>query len=175
MTEWAGATADGSYRVLIEARALSDLDRMCQASGQIETGGVLVGYYSSDLSVAVVCEATLPPSDSRRGRSSFVRGIAGLREMFRRRWRSKIRTYYLGEWHFHPARQVEPSSDDVAQMAKIASADEYSCREPILVILCAAHRNARRALRAFVCPRGISPLEFGEDAAPVVPSTAKTQ
>jgi integrative and conjugative element protein (TIGR02256 family) len=166
MTAWRGWTADRRYGVLIEASALVALDRMCGEAGRVETGGVLVGVYSADLSLAIVREVTPPPSDSRRGRSRFERGVAGLREMLRRRWRSKRRTYYLGEWHFHPAPRVEPSREDFAQMAEIAKADEYNCSEPLLVILGAVHNNGLRMMRAFVCPKGNSPAEFVADDDP---------
>ena len=161
MTMWSGRTSDGTYGLLLEEPAFRDLDRMCIAAGDIETGGVLVGRYSADLGTATVLEATAPPSDSRQGPSWFDRGVAGLREILRRRWRSKARTYYVGEWHFHPASHVVPSADDFTQMGQIAHADEYDCREPLLVIFGAARdSNGQRAVRAFVCPAGCSPMEL---------------
>src|SRR4051794_5631493 len=99
MKGWYGWTRDGAYGLRIEASALREVDRMCCAARSIETGGILVGRYSPDLSVAIVREATPPPSDSLQGRSWFNRGIAGLREMLAQRWGAKERTHYLGEWH----------------------------------------------------------------------------
>jgi integrative and conjugative element protein (TIGR02256 family) len=169
MTTWTGRTSDGTYGLQIEEPVLRALDQMCRDAGVIETGGVLVGRYSADLAVAIVREATPPPTDSRRGRSWFERGVAGLRDMLWQRWRSKERSYYLGEWHFHPAPRVEPSSDDFAQMARIAEAEGYDCKEPLLVILGAGQKGGRREMRAFVCAKGTSPLELvGEE--PDVPS-----
>jgi hypothetical protein len=153
---------------MIEAPALRDLDRMCTAAGDIETGGVLIGRYSADLAVAIVREATQPPSDSRQGPSWFIRGVAGLRDMLVRRWRSKERTYYVGEWHFHPASHVEPSTDDFTQMVQIARTDDYNCREPLLVILGAARSKDRdREVRAFVCPAARSPIELHREEPPL--------
>lgn len=160
MMLWEGRTSDGTYGLRIEASALRHLQRMCRDAGLVETGGVLVGRYSADLAVAVVREATPPPSDSRRGRSRFDRGVAGLREMLARRWRSKDRTYYLGEWHFHPAPFIVPSADDFSQMIQIAHAAEYKCREPLLVIFGASNHKGAPALRAFVCPAGRAPMEL---------------
>jgi len=160
MTTWSGRTSDGTYGLLLEDPALRDLDRMCRDTAAVETGGVLIGRYSVDLAVAIVREATPPPSDSRRGHTWFERGVAGLREMLGRRWRARERTYYVGEWHFHPASRVVPSSDDFSQMVQIAHAEEYDCKEPLLVILGAGESRGMRSLRAFVCPVGGSPLEL---------------
>lgn len=161
MSAWTGRTSDGTYGLVIEEPALRELDRMCSAAGNIETGGVLIGRYSADLAVAIVQEATPPPADSRQGPSWFNRGVTGLREMLRRRWRSKERTYYLGEWHFHPASRVVPSTDDFTQMVQISHADEYRCREPLLVIFGASKgKEGQRDVRAFVFPAGVSPVEI---------------
>ncbi|WP_437999684.1 Mov34/MPN/PAD-1 family protein [Sorangium sp. So ce185] len=160
MTDWRAQTVDGSYAVLLQAPVLRDLDRFCSEAGASETGGILIGRYSDDLAVAVVREATPPPADSRRGRSWFVRGVSGLRDMLGRRWRAKERTYYVGEWHFHPVQTVEPSTEDFAQMLEIARGREYDCKAPLLLILGAGSHEGARALRAFVCPAGCAPLEL---------------
>lgn len=160
MTPWKGRTRSGAFAVEFPSSVLTTLDRYCGEAGTVETGGILIGRHSSDLSVALVREATPPPSDSRRGRSWFVRGVRGLREMLRDNWQRKERTFYLGEWHFHPASRVEPSHDDFAQMVQIAQAREYDCREPLLLILGARRQKGRRIFRAFVCNGGGIPLEF---------------
>src|SRR5208283_3659858 len=110
------------FVVDLQAPALSALDRLCREAGSVETGGILIGRYSDDLAVAIVCEATPPPSDSRRGRSWFVRGVSGLRDMLGKKWRATERTYYVGEWHYHPVAHVEPSLDDFNQMLEIGRA-----------------------------------------------------
>ena len=160
MNNWEGWTLDGAYGLRIQASVLRELNRMCLDAGSAETGGILVGRYSLDLMVAVVREATPPPSDSRRGRTWFNRGVAGLREMLAQRWRAKDRTHYLGEWHFHPVPIVVPSADDFSQMVQIAHAAEYKCREPLLIIVGSHEREGPRAVRAFVCPVSTSPMEL---------------
>jgi hypothetical protein len=122
----------------------------------------LIGRYSDDLSVAIVNEATAPPSDSRRGRSWFVRGVNGLRDMLGRRWQAKARTYYLGEWHFHPTEHIEPSAEDFAQMVQISQTKGYDCKEPLLIIMGASELGSRPAFRVFVCPADTDPLEVLE-------------
>ena len=160
MTDWSGRTNDGTFAVQFPATVLRALDRHCRDAGASETGGILIGHYSEDLAVAIVREATPPPPDSRRGRSWFVRGVNGLRDMLGRRWRAKERTHYLGEWHVHPVAHVEPSGDDCAQMVEISHAKEYDCKEPLLLILGSGQRQGQRTFRVFVCPAGGAPSEL---------------
>lgn len=157
---WEGWTDDGQYGLRIEATVLLNVDGMCSGAGDRETGGILVGSYSPDRSLALVKEATPPPLDSRWGRSWFKRGVTGLRELLLRRWRARESTYYLGEWHYHPASIVVPSTDDFSQMTQIARAADYNCREPLLVIFGAARKGDARLLRAFVCQAQGEPAEL---------------
>ncbi|MFZ5894683.1 MAG: Mov34/MPN/PAD-1 family protein [Myxococcota bacterium] len=159
MTTWRGKTEDSIFAVELEASVLGTLDRYCCDAGSFETGGILLGRYSEDRSVAIVSEATPPPMDSRRGHAWFVRGVHGLRDVLSQRWQARERTYYVGEWHFHPATHVEPSGEDFAQMLEIGRAKEYECREPLLLIFCARKHDGQRIFRAFVCPDGELPLE----------------
>lgn len=160
MKTWKGRTEDGSFAVELQSSVLGALDRYCRDAGSVETGGILVGRYSDDLTLAIVREATPPPTDSKRGRSWFIRGVSGLTEMLSKRWRARERTFYLGEWHFHPATHVEPSNDDFAQMIEISRAREYVCKEPLLLILGAAKHEGQRIFRTFVCPAEEGPLEL---------------
>jgi len=160
MRTWRGKTNDGTFAVEFQASVLSALDYYCRDAGSSETGGILVGYYSNDLSLAIVREATPPPPDSRRGRAWFVRGVSGLRDMLSKRWRSKERTYYVGEWHFHPAAHIEPSSDDFEQMNKISRSREYECKAPLLLIFGAGENHGQRIFRAFVCLPDDAPMEL---------------
>lgn len=84
MKTWLGKTIDGRFALEIEASVVGTLDRYCLSAGSSETGGILVGRYSDDLSLAIVLEATPPPSDSKRGRAWFVRGGNGLRNLLAR-------------------------------------------------------------------------------------------
>jgi hypothetical protein len=160
VTTWHGWTVDRGYGLRIEAAVLRDINRMCGDAKFVETGGILIGRYSPQRTVAIVTEATPPPKDSHQARFWFTRGIAGLREMLAQRWRANDRTYYLGEWHFHPIVTIVPSADDFSQMFQIAHADNYRCKEPLLVIFGADDGHGARSLRAFVCPIGSLPTEL---------------
>lgn len=160
MKSWKGRTEHGKFAVELPDTVLSSLDRYCRAAGSVETGGILIGHYSDDLAVAIVREATPPPADSKWGRALFVRGVSGLRKLLGERWQAKDRTFYVGEWHFHPASHVEPSGDDFSQMLEISRARQYDCREPLLLILGAGECEGGRIFRVFVCPATGGPMEL---------------
>lgn len=160
MTEWHGWTEDRAYGCRISASVIRAVDRICRDAGDIETGGILVGRYDEEGTVAHVVEATPPPRDSQRGRTWFARGVLGLRELLARRWAARERVHYIGEWHFHPSDVVVPSAVDLSQMRRIAVADEYRCPEPILVIVGRRAGRGTRPMRVFVCPHGESSKEL---------------
>jgi integrative and conjugative element protein (TIGR02256 family) len=148
------------YALRVTSASWQQIDRECDRSGAIETGGILVGHYTTDEVTAVVTEALPPPKDSARGRSWFHRGVAGLRGLLAKRWENQRRTYYVGEWHYHPASIVEPSGDDLAQMYGINTDPRYRCSEPIMLIVGRARDGDEPPVRAFVFPHGRPFLEF---------------
>lgn len=168
MTEWHGWTDDGAYGCRISASATRSMDRICRDAGDTETGGILVGRYADDATVAHVVEATPPPRDSQRGRTWFARGVLGLRQLLARRWAARERDHYLGEWHFHPCDVVVPSAVDLSQMTTIALADEYQCPQPVLMIVGRRTAQRGRPMRVFVSPRG-------EPAREILPTSVQPE
>ncbi len=98
-----------------------------------ETGGILIGRYSSDLTVAWVEAITDEPWDSRAGRTWFVRGTAGLKKLLKNFWRDG--RHYIGEWHSHPNYNPDPSFPDLSAIQAIARKSDFVCRRPILVVI----------------------------------------
>jgi hypothetical protein len=160
LRSWTGRTSTSQYGLVIGDRVRQQLDQFCRSAGAIETGGILIGHYTNDLSVATITEATPAPADSRGGSSWFTRGVLELRDTLAVRWRASARTHYVGEWHYHPVPHVVPSPVDFAQMVEISRAERYKCREPLLVILGSTVSVAGRPMRAFVCPADGQPEEF---------------
>jgi hypothetical protein len=150
------------YSLQVTASSWQQIDHESFRSGAIETGGILVGHYTNDKSTAVVTEALPPPKDSMSGRSWFHRGISGLRGLLVKRWKQQVRTYYIGEWHYHPVSILEPSGDDLAQMYGISADSRYQCRQPVMIIVGQARRVDKRPIRAFVFPQGEQYIEFKE-------------
>jgi integrative and conjugative element protein (TIGR02256 family) len=144
-------SADRRFGLKIPEEQMALLLARCIQSKPNETGGILVGFYTTAHDCAVVTTVSKPPSDSHSGRAYFVRGIRGLQRWVDYLWR-KRRHYYLGEWHFHPHRAPIPSATDSQQMRKIAKAAAYQCPEPILVIV-GGNPPEEWAVKAYVFPR----------------------
>lgn len=102
--------------------------------GKKETGGVIIGRYSSSLQMVYINELSGAPVDSKAGFCWFVRGVKGLGEYLKKKWDYNDE-YYLGEWHFHPANISEPSSTDIDQLKKISLDKRFNCKEPILIVI----------------------------------------
>lgn len=124
---------DTQYAVNLELAAWSTMVNDCIKAGTNETGGILIGRYTSDRSLALITEITSCPKDSIFSTTTFQRGAAGLKEILASRWKEGF--HYIGEWHFHPGSSPEPSGPDIRAMRSIAANSNYSCREPILIIL----------------------------------------
>ena len=151
---------NGEYQLEITLDAWHSLETECADVNGRETGGILIGYYSDDYSTAVITEVTSPPKDSTFGANWFARGAAGLRTLLARRWKNAAqRTYYLGEWHYHPAKHITPSGEDIQQMQAIGQTPKYQCKEPIMLII-GNNINSRIHFRAFVFPDGRPPYEY---------------
>ncbi len=98
-----------------------------------ETGGILIGRYSLDLSLAIIARATDPPRDSRAGATWFERGTADIEKLLNDAWTKNF--HYLGEWHSHPGGSPIASSNDEEQMRRIASDELVRCSTPVLLIV----------------------------------------
>jgi integrative and conjugative element protein (TIGR02256 family) len=150
---------DGQFSAKLDEALLRSLLKLCAKSRSLETGGILVGFYSSDSKLAVVTNISTAPRDSRRGSFSFIRGVQGLQEWLMRLWQNPSRQYYLGEWHFHPASAATASGEDIAQLHKIACSDQYHCPEPILLIL-GGNPKGNWQIKAYISIKGKKFLEL---------------
>jgi len=100
-----------------------------------ETGGIIVGNYSTDLHIAVVTEISGPPCDSIFKVNHFIRGTNNLYKWLKKLWQKKNKEFYIGEWHSHPSGVAHPSNSDIEQMNFIASSKDYHCSQPLLIII----------------------------------------
>jgi integrative and conjugative element protein (TIGR02256 family) len=124
---------DGRFGLDLHQPVLDDVLRQCERSYPMETGGILIGHYSADLTLAQVTDVVPAPGDSTSKRFSFERGIRGLQSVLQRLWAE--RKYYLGEWHFHPGNSPQPSSTDFEQMRRISTSGGYHCPEPVILVV----------------------------------------
>lgn len=127
---------NGEYAVSISMRVFEDLVRLARKQAPAEIGTALVGSYADDGHEALVTELAPVTADSRSGRFTFHRGVAGLHRFLRHIFSaSRGRTHYVGEWHSHVGGAPVPSSTDEENMMEIAGAPSAQCPECILIIL----------------------------------------
>jgi len=154
-------SADGRFGATMPPLVCDAIEEHIRSAHPHETGGVLAGRYDDALSVAILTEVSGPPPDSLAGHTWFQRGTKHLAAWMKSLWSKPMRQYYLGEWHYHPARHVEPSPDDVEQMEEIAASPKYNCPEPLMFIF-GESKRAPRIVRVFVHPRGSGLIELRE-------------
>lgn len=118
--------------ISIDRSIIKKIETYCEKQPTYETGGIIIGYYSSDQSSAMICDVTGAPLDSKSGRNSFFRGVNGLNKYLKNLWEEG--KYYLGEWHYHPECTSTPSGIDNQQMINISTDKNFTCPEPILII-----------------------------------------
>ena len=132
-------TSVSGARVTITAKALAMMTELARKRYHRETGGIMIGHYSDDLTTArIECVSDEPP-DSRAGRTWFVRGKVGLAAILEEAWHEG--RYYLGEWHSHPGASPAPSGPDLSSIRKIAGSKARMCHRPILMIVGGDLRN----------------------------------
>jgi integrative and conjugative element protein (TIGR02256 family) len=146
-------SADGRFNLELPGQIIDEMLELCGRSYPLETGGILVGYYSDDSRFAHVTNLISAPGDSESSRFSFQRGVRGIQQFLNQMWLRK--RYYLGEWHFHPGGSASPSGTDSDQMKSIAYAGSYHCPEPVLLIL-GGNPPQQFALESCVYLRGAS-------------------
>ena len=112
------------------------MTEMAQAHYPKEVGTSLVGCYSDDGFEASILELAPLSPDSKGSRTSFYRGVAGLRGFFTKLLRTYAgKRHYVGEWHSHPDAAPIPSDTDNRNQLEIALDTKTNCPECILIII----------------------------------------
>ncbi|WP_260446304.1 MULTISPECIES: Mov34/MPN/PAD-1 family protein [unclassified Nostoc] len=135
----------------IHRREVSQLLKVCARAGVQETGGILVGFYTESHNCAVITAISDAPSDSHSGHNWFHRGTNGLQRWLNHLW-NKDKQYYVGEWHFHPFSNPNPSQIDINEMQKIGDSYSYQCPEPLLLII-GGDPNIQWDIKVYIFPR----------------------
>ena len=125
--------SDTNLKIVVPLEQLSLLHKLCEESNPYETGGIIIGRYSDDGSVAFVSEMTNSPNDSIKKTTAFKRGIVELQKKLDMLWDKSY--YYIGEWHYHPNSSSFPSEYDIKQMISLSQSKSLKCPEPILIII----------------------------------------
>lgn len=148
-------SADGLYTVVIAQACFDEMVHLARSRSPNEIGTSLVGTYSDDAKVAYATGLAPVSKDSRGARTTFQRGIAGLRRFLSTTFAaSKGRTHYVGEWHSHPGGAPVPSPTDEENSMEIASDPEMRCPECILIILSLQGETVEPRVYVFSRKRG---------------------
>jgi integrative and conjugative element protein (TIGR02256 family) len=100
-------------------------------SSDHEAGGQLFAKVS-EKEIAIV-DATGPRSTDRRSRCSYVPDRPAEQVEISQRHSAGLQ--FVGDWHTHPARLAQPSSQDLASMAEMVQRSAHSLRGFVLTIV----------------------------------------
>jgi proteasome lid subunit RPN8/RPN11 len=128
------SSPDATISVEVNKDVFNSMAIICRKSPNRETGGILVGKYLNVGKIAQILEALPPSIDSVGTRSTFNRGIHGLSNELTSRW-AKTGSHYVGEWHYHPLGNGQPSDRDISQMINFAREESMQSPVPIMVIV----------------------------------------
>ncbi len=122
-----------TFTINLEYNAYEQMLQYCVKSNPNETGGILIGNYSTNQGIANIIQTPPPPLNSKHAKYNFSRGTKGLKETLDIAWKNG--QYYLGEWHYHPNAPADPSYTDIKQMITFSNDKKLKCPEPILLII----------------------------------------
>jgi len=113
-----------------------EIKREADASLPLETGGVLLGFWSPDSNEPVATHVVGPGPNGVHREDGFIpdydfqeREIATLYE------ESGRRLSYLGDWHTHPGGSAHMSRRDRACLRRIARHPEARVVRPLMLVL----------------------------------------
>ena len=125
--------SNGSFRMTMQDEHIHTIVDHLKKAKMKETGGILIGRYSDNLTLAEVTLVTGPPKDSKSGTTWFHRGTKGLKKLLNDKWKNQ--EFYIGEWHFHPNGSTTPSPQDLTQLSEISKSPQFKCPEPLMIII----------------------------------------
>ncbi|ETT61200.1 MULTISPECIES: Mov34/MPN/PAD-1 family protein [Paenibacillus] len=151
---------EGNLEIEFSDDVLTFMLAQCTLSGELETGGILAGYYDDALNRAVIIKSSPAPIDSKQTRTRFYRGVQGLKDWLNTLWKLD-KAYYVGEWHFHPFASSKMSLIDSKQMNSISNNKSMNCPEPILLII-GGNPRKRYSVSISIFMKNKKPIELNE-------------
>ncbi|GBE51849.1 thiamine/molybdopterin biosynthesis ThiF/MoeB-like protein [bacterium BMS3Bbin14] len=122
-------------KVDIRKNVLDFVKKEASESGDIETGGVLIGHRKVNGEYTIL-RASKPGPNAVRTKTRFDKD----EEYCQKELLTAFKEFgeqglYLGEWHYHPSGGNEPSGLDIKSLTEIAAQNEYRIDKPIMIIL----------------------------------------
>src|SRR5947209_17503998 len=101
----------------------------------LETGGILMGWQSSNLGCCIT-DVIGPGPNAKHTSWSFDPDYNFQRQIVASVYEASGRLHsYLGDWHTHPRGTEHLSALDVAALRHIAGAREARCRAPLMLLI----------------------------------------
>jgi hypothetical protein len=126
----------GDWTISISSEVICGIECARQATGNLETGGILIGSWDKVRKRAYVVGHYDPPPDSISASTGFVRGSVGVyRTIEAVEASTATNLTYVGEWHTHPPLYSgRPSVDDGVLLRWIDDVLLYAGVPPIMLI-----------------------------------------
>lgn len=122
-------------RVWVASSTLAQMVKDADFHFPNETGGVFMGYWSSEDEV-VITDAIGGGPRAQRSPMKFLPDaefqLAGIEEIYRA---SRSSRSYLGDWHTHPRGNLSLSPTDRATLKRIAGTAAARAKSPIMMLL----------------------------------------
>jgi integrative and conjugative element protein (TIGR02256 family) len=121
-------------QIIISEAALKYMENEISRGPSLETGGILIGY--DDQAGRIYVEtASGPGPKAIRETASFSRDVEYCQAIVDDNYRKYgDKGLYVGEWHYHPSSNNQPSNLDLLSLTKIAEQKEYVLDKPIMII-----------------------------------------
>ena len=119
----------------IASQVLRSICQEATATAPLETGGILLGYWSESPVAPVITYAIGPGPAAKHERSRFVPDHEFHEIEVARLWNSNPAIQYLGDWHSHPGAAGYLSEPDFATLRRIAKSRKARAPRPLMVIL----------------------------------------
>lgn len=120
----------------IASEVLEFLRREADSAAPLETGGVLLGYWSEAPTSPVVTHALGPGPNAIHEQNRFVPDYDFHEREIARLYRAADSALaYLGDWHSHPRSPGYLSKSDCATLCRIASSRAARAPRPLMIIL----------------------------------------
>lgn len=119
--------------LVIEDKLLNKLSCIAIENFPNESGGLLVGNYSSDFRTLYIKDF-ITPKIQKKSFFYYRRSVSDLSGFLKKLYEEKSE-YYIGEWHSHPNGNSMYSSTDLQAMISIAQSESVNIENPILLIL----------------------------------------
>lgn len=123
-------------KIWMENNVYQEIVAEANMRAPLETGGLLVGYFSRDNSEVVVTQMVGPGAKAIHERYMFSPDEDYHRERMGEIYDEKDGgIFYLGDWHTHPLGDGYLSSRDKAALKNIARFPDNYVNNPVMVIL----------------------------------------